>query len=859
MGFRACLVCVFSTFVTWVMCTESKQKDSLTAERIDNTNAVVGRLFVYSLRQGSENEGPFEVFQKKQGALPQWLSFDSEKSSLVGVPSWRDRGQYDLDIRSKGNVQRSLKINVKDLRDGDLQLLSNSNNSKLVSYPEPNCPKGMPVAAASIVLDYHLGKLTGRERADILRKLSNFVDVDAGKLHMLAGKGHNTAFGFKDVITVTAGPGNVADSKQPGVAVSWQVGCSVDIPSARMASFLKSSAVTGAFQQSLGLPVCEWHISVGQPKEPRQRARRQTVQGEMVKYSNHAARRNARAIQPTATPTLTVAPPTSVVPRATITITKTSSVAPTSTVTPTTTPMVPTTSERPSTTEAVAAEAPTTSKPSTTAEAPTTTEASTTSEKPATEPSTSTEKRTITPEPTTIDKPATTGRSTTTEQPSTTEEPKKTKRPSSSEEPTTTKQPSTTKAADSTRAEVSSTVTEEEKTKPITTEKADTSVTSTSFEPITEKPEDGIPKLINPIDQLKVYRGQVLVFHIPEDTFYGKEDTLTPNMTLEIRTINWKPLANSSWINLDAENQIIYALPMDKDKVSISEFIIIATDSENNQGHNVIEVNVLDDDSASHNHQIELVLDHDFEQFSADLNTRVSLLKKLAAYAHLEVSNIRVDDITKGSVVLKLHFDTIPEDDCDFPLKRAFFDDEGNVNSNLSKALEPDFEVKKASFEGLGPCKGGVIVARSEGPSGKWETYVIIPAVILVVVLLFIIGCLFLVMRSRRKRKMSLEDKNVFVFQKKPSVLQEEYEIKERLLKQPLVLPNEKPPLQPPTYPRSPSLKHANGDTTPLVAGYQAPSFTSSRSPSTPTSHGGNSPRKPTYSGYRLPPAYVPP
>ena len=61
MGFRACLVCVFSTFVTWVMCTKSKQKDSLTAERIDNTNAVVGRLFVYSLRQGSENEGPFEV------------------------------------------------------------------------------------------------------------------------------------------------------------------------------------------------------------------------------------------------------------------------------------------------------------------------------------------------------------------------------------------------------------------------------------------------------------------------------------------------------------------------------------------------------------------------------------------------------------------------------------------------------------------------------------------------------------------------------------------------------------------------------------------------------------------------------
>ena len=80
------------------------------------------------------------------------------------------------------------------------------------------------------MLDYHLGKLTGKGRAEILKKLSTFVDVDVGKLHMSAGKGHNTAFGFKDVTIVTAGPGNVADAKQPGVVVSWQAGCGVDIP-----------------------------------------------------------------------------------------------------------------------------------------------------------------------------------------------------------------------------------------------------------------------------------------------------------------------------------------------------------------------------------------------------------------------------------------------------------------------------------------------------------------------------------------------------------------------------------------------------------------------------------------------------
>ena len=163
--------------------------------------------------------------------MPQWLSYDAEKGSLTGVPSWRDRGELYLDFKSKdGNIEQSLKIDIKDLRDGELEPLSSSNNTKVHSYLKPKCPKGLPVAAASIVFDYHLGKLTGDARVDILNKVSDFVDVDVRNLHLLAGKGHNTAFGFKDVTTVTAGPGNVADSKQPGVVVSWQIGCGIDIP-----------------------------------------------------------------------------------------------------------------------------------------------------------------------------------------------------------------------------------------------------------------------------------------------------------------------------------------------------------------------------------------------------------------------------------------------------------------------------------------------------------------------------------------------------------------------------------------------------------------------------------------------------
>jgi len=365
------------------------------------------------------------------------------------------------------------------------------------------------------------------------------------------------------------------------------------------------------------------------------------------------------------------------------------------------------------------------------------------------------------------------------------------------------------------------------------------------------------PKTINPIDHLDVYRGQGLVFHIPEDTFYDEEDMLTPNLTLTMKTIKWKPLPEPSWIGFDAEKQVIYAFPVDKETVKDHQYVIIATDSDGGQAYDAVHVKVLDD-TKNYNHQFELDLDYDFKEFSTDLNIRIKLLNKLAGYFNLNVSNVRVSEYSEGSVIFKFQFDTVPEDECDFALREQFFDDEGDVNPGLQDALLPEFPVKSGSFEGLGPCKGGDAGAIGAAPSGRWNAKVIIPVVIVAVVLLVIVVVLLVVLRSRRKRKMSLEDKKVFVFQKKPAVLQEEYEVQERLLKQPLVLPNEKPPLAPPVYPRSPSLKHANGDT-PQSAGYQAPSFTSSRAPSNQASPSGSSPRKPTYSGYRLPPAYVPP
>ena len=350
-------------------------------------------------------------------------------------------------------------------------------------------------------------------------------------------------------------------------------------------------------------------------------------------------------------------------------------------------------------------------------------------------------------------------------------------------------------------------------------------------------------------------------FHIPQDTFYDNQDFFTPNLTVALRTYDWKPLGNNySWIKFDAEKQVIYVFPIDKETVGIHEFLMIARDKDGNMGFGAFRINVVDDSSVSYNHRFTLEVDYDYEEFSKDFDNQMKLVTKLANYFNVNSSSIRTVSFTAGSVVMKFQFDSseVPYDECDFPQRAKFLSEDGDdVNPDLKKALEPEFPVESGNFEGLGPC-GAVVDVLPATKSGRWKTYVIIPVVILAVVLLVVGICLFLVLRSRKRRKLSLEDQQLYVYKRKPAVLQEEYEVKERLLKQPLVLPNEKPPLAAPVHPRSPSLKHQNGEP-PQSSSYQAPTFTSFIQSSNQGTPNGNSPRKPGYSGYRLPPAYVPP
>ena len=348
-------------------------------------------------------------------------------------------------------------------------------------------------------------------------------------------------------------------------------------------------------------------------------------------------------------------------------------------------------------------------------------------------------------------------------------------------------------------------------------------------------PTNAPPQLYNHIDRLDVFQGQGLRFLIPYDTFYDQEDLYTPNLKLEMRTIDGDKLLRTSWILLNSSRQEIYGLPSDVNRIGIHEFLMVAADKRGSEAYDAFEVSVLED-NIPYSHKFKILIDYDNVTFMDNVEIRVLLLDKIASYFGVNFTSVRVISYTPG-VLFTFYFDFLPYEECSHPnlekLIDGFWFGDG-LNPQFLAALAPDFRVISGSYEKLSPCKvvappvAGLVADR---PGGIWWTYAIIPAIVLAIVLLLIGCCVLILMGCCRKQKMTGAEKTTFIYKRKPGVLQEEYEIKEQLLKQPIVLPNEKPPV-PPVYPRSPVL---GGDRTPLLieeaksAPYQAPTFMSSR------------------------------
>ena len=291
------------------------------------------------------------------------------------------------------------------------------------------------------------------------------------------------------------------------------------------------------------------------------------------------------------------------------------------------------------------------------------------------------------------------------------------------------------------------------------------------------------------IRRIIVFVGQKVLYRIPEDLFYDKEDGNTRNLTLQLQTRDGKPVPSNSWIKLHQDRQEIYGLPLDE-SFKLYFFKLVATDSGKKSAWDDFEIVVQEaQEENSLTFNVKILLD--YNTFIKNTTLHMLLLEKVASFFGVNVTNVRVLSFAKGSVIFSFTFDFLKNEPCDHDeikvLISKFQMSSGDLSEKFRSSLLPEFPTESGTYALSESCSDIVYAIETKrGPKTEddkaWWVYAIIPAVALVALL--IIACVVIIRRKQKKKeeKDFMKDRSAYLhlFQKTPTVMEDEYELKDR-------------------------------------------------------------------------------
>lgn len=317
---------------------------------IADTTAYVGKLFTYALPNDAfqGNVVHYNVTKAGEKTLPAWLSFNSLKTELKGIPRPQDKGQTYLEVKAVGddNSKADDVFSVEVIEDSSMSVgaskLSGENTPKHV-----RCRREEPETISTVILDVDLHSLNPSESIAIFNNLASHLNL-APEMLKLMPVGDKPMF---DTTALVAGPGDTRSPKSQGALVSWLVGCgkveSDHLPALQQ---LETSAANGDMGSALGYGIVGWHVTNSRFQQKVRRKRAATATPtmtmpaptkvtDMSSASIKPTMSSSMPIQPTKTvevqPTSVVVQPSSSVSMETSTISPSSTVKMTKTMDPT--------------------------------------------------------------------------------------------------------------------------------------------------------------------------------------------------------------------------------------------------------------------------------------------------------------------------------------------------------------------------------------------------------------------------------------------------------------------------------------------------------------------------------------------
>ncbi|XP_011876234.1 PREDICTED: dystroglycan isoform X2 [Vollenhovia emeryi] len=397
----------------------------------------------------------------------------------------------------------------------------------------------------------------------------------------------------------------------------------------------------------------------------------------------------------------------------------------------------------------------------------------------------------------------------------------------------------------------------------------------------TEEPKVNFPPVPrNQVDHVNATVGQLLVFKVPEDTFFDSEDGSSRNMKMSLLTIDRQPIAPREWLQFDSKNQEFYGVPMSA-HIGRKEYQLVVTDTKGASATDGLVVVVHPAPPMAHTVEFSMTLDIPYDSFAHSALQKRNFIEKLRdLYGDRDTSAILLHNISNGSTVITWHNRTLPTSYCAHEevnrLRSVLVksdNDRRSVTDEVLDVMGQKFPVKQITVIPMGICLGeltGVHSPDSHVPPVDDSTSVgafhddylltfVLPAIIIAAMLILagIIACVLHKRRRSGKMSVSEQDDERQSFRSKgiPVIFQDELDEKpDPGNKSPVILKEEKPPLPPPEYQKAedgadvPMLPKENSEEP-----YQPPPpFATNRD-----TNRQNRP-KPTPT-YRKPPPYVPP
>uniref|UniRef100_A0A8D8VFS9 Dystroglycan 1 n=1 Tax=Cacopsylla melanoneura TaxID=428564 RepID=A0A8D8VFS9_9HEMI len=420
----------------------------------------------------------------------------------------------------------------------------------------------------------------------------------------------------------------------------------------------------------------------------------------------------------------------------------------------------------------------------------------------------------------------------------------------------------------------------------------------TSLVPTKPKYAENLPPLIrNPIDHLEATVGELLVFHVPEDTFFDREDGGTRKLRLHLKTMDRTTIPPNNWLQFDVKNQEFYGIPQLSDE-GRKEYQLVCEDSGKSTANDGLEVIVSLPGPSYYSATFSLTLMKPVSHFDRPAVRRAFVEKLARLFGDRDAKNlVGIEFESLGvegdqSVVRWANATLSSKVECPEAtigvLRQVLLSDEDILQETLISSLESDYEVVSASVKPTGICEGLKTPLHVPGVERKpafnskstpvntsveYMITIVAPLVVIVTMLLCAAFIACLLYRRRHTGKMSVGngvDSGILIRSKGiPVIFQDELE--ERLevssgTKSPIILKEEKPPLPPPDYKHDTfgktneySRSHPNNDYKNDFSRSQPNATTALLSDIDDTSpYHPPPPIRPTPT-YRQPPPYLPP